>query len=179
MTIWTEDKAWADRFMEDTKAILGRCLLGPPPDEEDREHNTDLFVLYMDPVRIACRVRHNSYMKAFSGEFTLRASRPSGAKTEFAKVIEGWGDYLFYAIADATETWLEVWSLIDLAVFRTWIKAYHAKHGAYPGVVVPNRDGSTFRAFKLADMPEGIVCFARNEQALVEEMACHSCLRAV
>ena len=60
--------------------------------KEDAERNTDLIVLKLDAVRIACRVRNHEYITRYGDEFTIRAERPSGVKTELAKIIDGWGD---------------------------------------------------------------------------------------
>ena len=57
MNRWEEDKRWSDKFLIETKRILGENLIGEPPVEEDRDRNTDLITLKMEPVRIACRVR--------------------------------------------------------------------------------------------------------------------------
>lgn len=156
---WQDDKRWSDRFLPEIKSILGVHLIGEPPIEEDTERNTDLMVLTMAPVRIGCRVRTNKYAAKFGDEFTIRTARPSGAKTELAKIIEGWGDYFFYGFSDDKEKALCRWFLADMNVFRLWFSAYIVKHkGVVPGTTRPNRDGSSeFRAFKLASLPSNFV----------------------
>ena len=104
MRAWQLDKRWADRFLPEIKRILGEHLIGEPPEEEDQEHNTDLMVLKMDAVRVACRVRRNQYIDRYGDEFTIRAGRPNGSKTELTKIVEGWGDYFFYGFSDENET---------------------------------------------------------------------------
>ena len=118
MTDWKADKRWSDRFLPEIKAILGTHLIGEPPVEEDAERNTDLMVLKMEAVRIGCRIRRHKYLVAFGNEFTIRAGRPSGAKTELAKIVEGWGDYFFYGFSNAEHHELAAWFLGDLRVFR-------------------------------------------------------------
>ena len=59
-------------------------------------------------------------MKQYGSEFTIRAGRPSGAKTELTKIIEGWGDYFFYGFADPTEIYLAQWLIGSLNAFRLW-----------------------------------------------------------
>jgi hypothetical protein len=103
---WQADKRWSDKFLRDIKRILGEHLIGEPPMEEDAERNTDLIVLRMDAVRIGCRVRKHKYRDSYQDEFTIRAGRPSGVKTELAKIIEGWGDYFFYGFSNEDETGL-------------------------------------------------------------------------
>lgn len=153
------DKRWADRFLPQIKRILGEHLIGEAPFLEDAERNTDLIVLRLDPVRVACRVRRNSYLLNYSDEFTIRSGRPSGQKTELSKVIEGWGDYFFYGFSDAAEVTLERWTLADLRVFRLWFAMrLQADAGTIPGREKPNQDGSSvFRAFRWRDLPTNFV----------------------
>lgn len=156
---WRKDKAWSDRFLPQIKRILGEHLIGEPPVEEDAERNTDLIVLRMDAVRIGCRVRTNQYLTRYGDEFTIRAGRPSGAKTELTKIIEGWGDYFLYGFSDATDADLCQWMLGDMRVFRLWFNRYLvANNGNIPGVVQNNHDGSSyFIAFSIAALPAEFV----------------------
>ncbi len=156
---WKRDKTWPDRFLPEMKGILGTHLIGEPPVEEDQERNTDLIVLNLDTVRVACRVRRHQYTERFGGEFTIRAGRPSGVKTELTKVIEGWGDYIFYGFSDAAESRLAAWVLGDLKVFRYWFNRQLAENkGVVPGFGKNNTDGSsTFRAFKIDELPAEFV----------------------
>lgn len=163
---WEADKRWSDKFLSEIKSILGLHLIGEPPKEEDAEHNTDLIVLTMAPVRIGCRVRKHEYVARYGDEFTIRAGRPSGAKTELAKIVEGWGDYFFYGFADAKEKALCRWLLGDMNVFRGWFARQLVENkGRAPGQHKDNHDNSShFRAFRVADMPVGFVV-ARSDAA--------------
>lgn len=154
----TLDKRWADRFLPQIKRILGEYLIGEAPFQEDAQRNTDLIVLRLDPVRIACRIRRNEYL-SYQDEFTIRSGRPSGQKTELSKVIEGWGDYFFYGFSDAAETSLVRWTLADLRVFRLrFAMSLQANAGAVPGKEKPNQDGSSvFRVFKWRDFPDNFI----------------------
>ncbi len=160
---WKVDKAWSDRFLSEIKGIVGMHLIGEPPIEEDAERNTDLIVLKMDAVRIACRVRKPEYLHKAEGqyrdEFTIRSGRPSGVKTEYAKIVEGWGDYLIYCFSDREESRLAAWVLCSLNVFRLWaMQQLMANGGVPPGKHKPNADGSSsFRAFRIADLPPEFV----------------------
>ncbi len=156
---WKADKHWSDRFIPLIKPILGSYLIGEAPMAEDQEHNTDLIVLRMEPLRIACRVRRASYLASYGNEFTIRSNRPNGAKTEWDKLMEGWGDYFFYGFADKEETTLAKWTLGDLRVFRFWIWQWKIGHdGALPCEDIPNDDGSSsFKPFKIAELPEEFV----------------------
>lgn len=164
MKHWTEDKRWADRFMSEIKQILGLHLIGAAPEEEDCQRNTDLIVLRMDAVRIACRVRKNKYLEHYAGEFTIRSGRPNGSKTELQKVIEGWGNYLFYGIANENESRLAAWTLGNLSAFRLELmRNLLRSRGQLPGIAKDNRDGSSsFHAFRWADFPGMIVASSES-----------------
>ena len=153
---WQADKRWSDRFLTQIKGILGVHLIGEPPAEEDAERNTDLMVLRMDAVRIGCRIRKHQYLSRYGNEFTIRAGRPSGVKTELTKIIEGWGDYFFYGFANEDETLLASWALADMRVFRRHYAMMLVKSpvGVVPGIAKANGDGSSsFAAFRWADFP--------------------------
>lgn len=149
---WQDDKAWSDRYLDEVKGILGRVLIGPAPEEDDRERNTDLIVLKMDSVRIACRIRREEYFRKFPHQFTIRTSRPNGNKTELAKIVEGWGDYFFYGFGGTDS--LLWWGLGDLKAFRLRFNAYIVNNGGQmPGELLTNSDGSSeFRAIDWSDM---------------------------
>ena len=154
--VWQQDKRWSDRFLPEIKRLLGEHLIQEAPYEEDTEHNTDLIVLKLDSVRIACRVRRHKYLDRFGDEFTIRNSRPSGAKTELTKIVEGWGNYMFYGFSDAEEVALARWVLGDLNVFRLWFnrQLYKLPPNTLPGNGQSNPDGSSdFSVFRLEEMP--------------------------
>lgn len=157
---WKADKRWSDRFIPEIKSILGVHLIGEPPQEEDAERNTDLMVLKLDAVRIGCRIRKNQYAARYGDEFTIRAGRPTGIKTELTKIIEGWGDFFFYGFSDEAEARLSTWVLCDLKVFRIWYvrKLATMDAGEVPGFGKNNTDGSSnFAAFNLAWFPDKFV----------------------
>ena len=145
--MWQKDKRWSDHFLPEIKSILGLHLIGEPPIEEDQERNT------------ACRVRRNHYLLRYGDEFTIRSNRPSGTKTELTKIIEGWGNYFFYAFADENESRLQKWLLGDLSAFRLWYmrQLINSHLGNYPGTKRNNQDNSSdFCAFKYTDIPNFI-----------------------
>lgn len=157
MRPWQRDKRWSDRFLPEIKSILGLHLIGEPPEAEDRERNTDLIVLRMEAVRIACRVRKYRYWLEYPDEFTVRSGRPSGIQTELSKIVSGWGDYMFYAFADQSERNLHAWVLGDLKVFRLWFnRRLYAGDTRWAGK--RNVDGSSsFCAFAFADLPPDFI----------------------
>ena len=157
MSDWKRDKKWSDAFLPEIKKILGLYLIGEPPIEEDQQRNTDLMVLNMSAVRVGCRIRKHSYLASYADEFTIRAGRPSGTKTELTKIIEGWGDFFFYGFCDEEESALAAWMLGDLNVFRLFL-ARSFRRGEEPWVNKKNLDGSSsFMAFKISSLPEEFV----------------------
>lgn len=163
-TGWQADKRWSDRFIPEIKSILGVHLIGEPPVEEDAQRNTDLMVLKLDAVRVGCRVRKFAYASRYPDEFTIRSGRPSGAKTELTKIIEGWGDYFFYGFSDSDEHRLAGWLLADLKVFRLWFTSQCCllPAGGYPGIKKQNGDGSSaFQVFNISELPPEFVVARR------------------
>lgn len=159
MTGWRDDKKWSDVFLPEIKMFLGLHLIGEPAVEEDELRNTDLIVLKMAAVRIACRVRRYQYFenRKYVHEFTIRSGRPRGTKTELDKILDGWGDYIFYGFADKKETSLVAGWLGELDVFRKWYQDCSIG-GNLPGVELNNRDcSSDFRAFDRNKMPKPFI----------------------
>jgi hypothetical protein len=167
---WQDDQRWSDRFLPEIKRILGEHLIGKAPDTEDIQRNTDLIVLKLDAVRIACRIRRFEYLGKFHDEFTIRAERPNGNKTELTKIIEGWGDYFFYGFSDQQEQYLSAWMLGNLNEFRLWFnRQISSNQGQMPGSFILNTDNSSrFRAFKIVELPsEFIVAIKKPELSLL------------
>jgi hypothetical protein len=158
MNGWKIDKAWSDRFMHEIKMILGLHLISESPEIEDQKHNTDLMVLRLGGLRVGCRVRaYDMFLNPeYRQQFTIRYSRPSGNKTEYEKIMEGWGDYLFYGFAGQTNKSLILWSLIDLQIFRDAVHSQMAINGNYlPAKQQFNKDSSsTFLIFNFYTFPQ-------------------------
>lgn len=148
------DFSWQRKFIPEIKRVLGEHLIGEAPAEEDMEHNTDLVVLRLEAVRVACRIRRNDKIAKYGSQFTIRTSRPSGRQTELAKVLSGWGDYIFYGFGSATDDFLCRWLLGDLKVFRLWHANELARTKQKPGIAKSNHDGSSdFAAYEIANLP--------------------------
>jgi hypothetical protein len=119
MTSYADDRKWADRYIPVIKRIVGPHLLSPAPLEVDQQQAADLIVLRARDMTIACRVRRPGYAKKWPYDITIRSRRHSGAKTEFAKIVDGWGDWMFYGHAQYSEQiGFSRWYLIDLAALR-------------------------------------------------------------
>lgn len=132
------------------------AFISEAPFEEDAQRNTDLMVLTLRTVRIACRIRRHDDIR-YEGEFTIRCHRPSGQPTEIHKVTSGWGDYIFYAFADPCDlNGLCAWLLGDLSVFRGWLASELAS-GRKPYRVKPNKDGTRFHVYNISDLPKEFV----------------------
>ena len=156
---WEREHAWSRRFLPEMKRIIGEHLIVEAPVEEDEQRNTDLVVLRLDAVRVACRVRQFHYLARYGDEFTIRAGRQNGNETELQKVIAGWGHYILYAFADERDERLAAWILGDLNKFRTyWSMRLVLDKGRLPGFEKHNGDGSSsFRSFKVAALPSSFV----------------------
>ncbi len=154
---WEADKRWSDKFLGEIKQICGLYLIGEAPIEEDQLKNTDLIVLKMEPLRIACRIRRNPFFEKYPNDITIRSNRSSGVKTELAKIVEGWGDFLFYGFSNKEETKLCFWKLCDLNIFRLWFAEDNEKYSTAK-LELNNFDGSSnFRVFNTNRMPENFI----------------------
>lgn len=175
MKEWEEDKAWADTKTELIQAALGKTFFKVATSTEDQLHNTDLQIMTIDggKGRVACRVRQYKYWINYSDEFTMRASRPAGTKTELDKVIdEGWGHFFFYGFASEDDCELCCWRVASLDVFRSWWKFSLDKNGIAPGRLRKNRDDSSdFRVFKWDELPDEFVVNQENAHRFLRNCA--------
>ena len=163
MIDWKNSKRWSDRFLPEIKKVLGEHLIGESPSEDDAERNTDLIVLKLDAVRIACRVRRFEYI-CYSDEFTIRSGRPSGVKTELTKIIEGWGDYFFYGFSNQEETNLCMWTLGDLKAFRLYFnRCLWKKQDPWIAQMRNNDYSSSFSVFRYKDIPHFLIAHSKGE----------------
>ncbi len=164
MNNWTKDKKWSDLYMQHVKAILGQLLIVEASMAEDQLRNTDLIVLMAATKRIAVRIRRPEYVRDYRNDITIRLNRPGGTKTEFRKIIDGWGDLFLYGIAARENIRLTCWTVLDLEIFRQWIRMPSEKRGKLPCEHHENEDGSSeFLAFDWRDFPEGVVVVRRDE----------------
>ena len=84
---YRSDRAWSDRFIPAIKRIVGPHLLEPSSLKVDTEQAADLTVLTGRNLTIAARVRKPGWAKSHPFEFTLRAHRTSGARTDRKSVV--------------------------------------------------------------------------------------------
>lgn len=161
MKDWERDKQWSDQFLPEIKRIVGSYLVQEASVEEDRSCNTDLIVLRAGDIRIGCRVRRYAEFSkpGYREQFTVRFERPRRV-TEYAKIMDGWGDYFFYGFAGPSNASLCFWSLCDLDVFRRVVQDQMRLNGGH----VPykykksNHDGSSsFCVFQFWTFPKSFV----------------------
>ncbi len=103
--------------------------------DEDTRHATD-YVVTVGSGDIACRVRDwDSWLK--HGDLTIRSRRPSGAKTELAKIKEGFGRWYLYAWVAKDESAIDAWMFVDLDKLRETDLLHSFRHQKW------NRDRSS------------------------------------
>lgn len=138
------DRKWSDRFIPQIKALIGPFLLQESEPEVDMKQATDLVILKADDVAIACRVRRHGYADKYPDQFTVRAHRDSGARTELSKIMNGWADLMFYGHASEDETMIDKWMLLNMDQFRDDCKN---RRGEVVWQRKDNGDGTQFIAF--------------------------------
>jgi hypothetical protein len=148
---YSKDREFSDGFIPQIKQIVGPHLLCVTSLEQDRREAGDLTILRARDMMIACRVRRPGYLN-FLGQFTIRLARDSGAKTEYEKFIEGFGDWFLYGHATADKTAIWYWMLIDLHVWRAHLIRTASRNVIKSGVK-PNGDGTSFRWFDTESFP--------------------------
>ena len=149
MDAFDREYEWQRAYLDEIRGLVARLIVGPAPLREDREEATDLMVLNAAHRRIACRMRKPGYLQRYPWDFTIRSETVSGARTEWNKLVEGWGDLLFYGHAAAgDQPRILEWFVVDLAAFRAHL-IYQA------GRITPaqhrNPDGTRFYAFDVRD----------------------------
>jgi len=160
---WKTDKRYADRFEPEIKRLLADIFITAAPQAVDELEATDLLMLEVRPYRIACRMRKFKYWHAYPDEFTVRLSRPSGTKTELEKIVDGFGDFLFYGFADTSDLYVHAAYLIDLNVFRSTLTRHYAsasRTGTGPLVWFDKTNGdqsSMLRAYKIGTFPNQLL----------------------
>ena len=119
MNDYKTDRQWSDQHIEGIKRIVGPLLIVPSTIEVDTKQAADLVMLKARNMMIAARVRRPGWEVHGRDEFTIRASKRSGAKTEMRKIMSGWADWMFYghALADIGPG-IGRWMVIDLDALR-------------------------------------------------------------
>lgn len=151
MATFKEDFSWQEKFLPAVKNIVGPLLLEPAPLELDMKEATDMMLLRARDMRIGCRIRRAGFADRYPWQFTLRSKRDSGAETEVAKIINGWGDWIFYGHATMNELdSLCRWFVIDLDAWRSHM--IRNKKPIERGET-SNGDGTSFMWFDILSFP--------------------------
>ncbi|WP_372572683.1 hypothetical protein [Ruegeria jejuensis] len=154
MSFYQVNRSWSDQFLPEIRRIVGGHLLKAAPDPLDHFQATDLVTLDAKDMRIAARVRRPGYSMLYPNQFTIRAQVPSGAETELSKIVNGYGDWMFYGHAGVDGLSLQNWWLIDLRAFRAAL----IRHGANGSFIrmgdKRNPDGTCFKWFDIQSFPD-------------------------
>jgi hypothetical protein len=147
--VYKTNRQWSDLHTPRVREIVGPHLLAPASLEVDTQEATDLIVLHARDMRIAARVRRPGFSERYRYQFTVRDRVPTGLKTEWDKITEGWADWMFYGHTDENED-IFLWWIIDLHHFRSHL--IHNRPCLDMGTKV-NKDGTGFVWFDLRSFP--------------------------
>ncbi len=153
MNCYTVNRPWSDRFLPQIRSIVGGHLLEVAADPLDMHQATDLMMLDARDIRVAARVRRPGYGQRYPYEFTIRSRVPTGAETELSKIVNGAGDWMFYGHANAAQTGLDAWWLIDLRAFRAGLIRQAANGHRIRSGDKTNPDGTCFKWFDIRFFP--------------------------
>lgn len=161
---YQSDRSWSDQFLPQVRAIVGPHLLVPAPFELDAKEATDLMVLRARDMTIAVRLRRPGYADKYRYQFTIRSKRDSGSKTEMAKLLEGWGDWMLYGHVDDAGS-ISTWWLIDLHLWRArLLREGYARPWRTLAIEQSNTDKQThFMAFDLRVFQPSILVAGSHE----------------
>jgi len=159
------NRQWSDGFIPAIRQIVGPHLIGVAPEVEDTQRATDLMILTARDVRIAARMRRPGYAQRFPYDFTIRSHRDDGCKTEMQKMIEGYGDWMFYGHGNYDGSSVDAFLLIDLAVWRSALirRGYSA---GWVGLASrrSNGDGTHFFVFDVREFPPEMVIASSSRE---------------
>lgn len=152
------NRTWSDTFLPDIKRIVGPYLLVRSPKEIDCTQAADLIVMRARDMTIAARIRRFGYAGKYPYDFTIRSSLDSGTKTELAKFLEGWGDWMFYGHAQQSGEFVDRWWLIDLHEWRKRL-LFAGYRGGWSSLAIQidNGDGTHFFAFDVRDFGSALL----------------------
>lgn len=143
MSGYSFDRKWSDQFIPEMCRIVGPHLLIPSTLEQDTKEAADLVVLKSAGVTVACRVRRFGYAEKYANEFTIRSQRRNGSRTELEKIVDGWGDWMFYAHANESGDGFALWNLLDLSAWRAHLIREKLGGEKIKRGTKPNQDGTT------------------------------------
>ncbi len=141
---------------------LAPYLIVPPPENEDLNNNTDLWLAFQS-CRIAYRVREYNSLSYFMKDFTIRYRSAFGYASEYDKILAGHGDLFFYGLTTPDGSKLSRWVLYDLKRLGVHWNRQKEMHGInwLPGTLKYNGDGSQFLTVNHMDdfiITKGEIC---------------------
>lgn len=170
MGTYQSDRTWADQFVDQTRAIIGRLLVQGATFMLDAKESTDLVVQSIQngcrdgkPIKaFATRLRRSTafrgrsrYGAPWAFQFTIRSRRDTGAVTELAKLRQGFVDWYLYGHVE--QSTIRHWMVLDMDVFRAF-----ADSPAIKTETVPNDDGTEGIAYDIRSFPDAL-CLAKSE----------------
>ena len=152
MNCYATNRRWSDQYLPQIKQIIAEHLLTEAPDPLDWQGATDLLNMDVKLRHIAVRVRRPGYADRYPFDFTIRSRLPSGSETELSKIVNGHGDWMFYAHADGLGG-LARWWLIDLKAFRAALIRQATNGQRLRCGDRHNPDGTSFKWFDVRSFP--------------------------
>jgi hypothetical protein len=140
------------------KAILGNYFFQKDV-TQDLEQGTDFLIFIIKPIKVGVRLRRYPYLLKYPKEFTIRYKRPSGVKTEYQKIKEGYVDYILYGFLNSDGSRIIQYFIGDLEVFR-WVDPA-------PLFIKPNIPyDSDFAVYSLDQFPDNFIkkFYTRSER---------------
>ena len=166
---YESDRLNADLYIDAQKEILAEAFSHPKDQmiiasvKEDNEENTDLRMVGLPLERVGLRVRDASAYQKHGREFTIRCWRASGAVTEWAKMLGGYGDFMLYGFAGKEIGKIDHWRIISLDKLRLKMKGFNMKTLNRK----KNPDGrSDFYCFNRARFKECIVASSHEDDGV-------------
>jgi len=157
---YSESRAWSDRFIDPIKRIVGPLMLEESSMEIDTQQVTDLMVMTAKDIRIAARVRDYRYMDRYPYDFTIR-SKGAIYKTELQKIVDGWGDWMFYGFSNEARDDIARWYVISFRAFRANLIR---RRSSIRYMEKPNMDGQTgLTAFDIRTFTPDILVQSSHE----------------
>lgn len=148
---YIQNRIWSDPLLSKARAAVGFELLCIAPLDYDLRLAADLITVRNHPHCIGVRLREFGYMERYGDEFTSRSGVPSGCKTEFQKILDGYMDWMFYGFADQTKGDIAAYTILDMDAFR-----FHWANNRDQIEYVEdqrNFDGTRFNAFTVSSFP--------------------------
>jgi hypothetical protein len=113
---YNKDREIENKFAPQIKTILAQHFITKNV-EADLKEGQDFGIYCLKPFNVGVRLRTFEYFKPYNREFTIRWSRPSGAKTEIHKIREGLVDFILYGFLDQKEQNIIQYFIGDLKYF--------------------------------------------------------------